>query len=351
MEQVGKRQKERCITFPVAVASNVVDIEHQNKNNKKPSTKRKRFDRISELVAKDKVLLQNYPSRRNYTFGRYRTHDQKKDFPRTTKSCCFLFEHLKKHGLGFILDLELDDIQMEYLFVVSWKILSNITSSDEFYPVDSLQNILQVFPYPQSRNKKRIEIYYESQLHRKNTLRSTSRGETVKLSSNDISKHTTYKDGRGESEEMDDTEDEKPNKKQKAAQTRKMKTQQIGTVTTRSATTTISFPALRRRKGCVIKHGRIKPYTKGTGSTCAFLCGVKEYIKFIELALCLHAYLHYSKDILFEKRCQPEIFDRGVREFLRLFNAYVFQGDDSIDTNTCKIHCHRYYGKQVGPWG
>ena len=351
MEQVGKRQKDRYITFPVTVSSNVVDIEHQNKSSKKPSTKRKRFDRISKLVAKDKVLLEYYPSRRNYTFGRYRTHDPKKDFPRTTKSCCFLFEHLKKHGLGFILDLELDDIQMEYLFVVSWKILSNITSSDEFYPVDSLQNILQGFPYPQSRNKKRIEKYYESHLHRKNTLRSTNRGEAVKLSSKDISNHTTYEDGRGESDEMDDTEDEKPNKKQKDSQTRKMKTQPIETVTTRSGTTTISFPALRRQRGCVIKHGRMKPYTKGTGSTCAFLCGVKEYIEFIELALCLHAYLHYSKDILFEKRCQPEIFDRGVRQFLRLFNAYVFRGDDSIDTDTCKIHCHLHILENILNYG
>jgi hypothetical protein len=351
MEQVGKRQKDRYITFPVTVASNVVNIEHQNKNSKKPSTKRKRVDRISKLVAKDKVLLGHYPSRRNYTFGRYRTHDPRKDFPRTTKSCCFLFEHLKKHGLGFILDLELDDIQMEYLLVVSWKILSNIISSEEFYPVDSLQNILQVFPYPQSRNKKRIEKYYETHLHRKNTLRSTSRGETVKLSAEDISNHTTYEDGRGESDEMDDTGDEKPTKKQKASQTRKMKTQTIETVTTRSATTTISFPALRRMTGCVVKHGRMKPYTKGTGSTCAFLCGVIEYIRFIELALCLHAYLHYSKDILFEKRCQPEIFDRGVREFLRLFNAYVFRGDDSIDTDTCKIHCHLHILENILNYG
>ena len=89
------------------------------------------------------------------------------------------------------------------------------------------------------------------------------------------------------------------------------KTQPTGPVTTRSVTTTISFPALRRQKGCAKKHGRMKPYTKGTGSTCAVLCGVKEYIRFIELTLCLHAYLHYSKDLLLEKRCKPEIFDQG----------------------------------------
>ena len=67
--------------------------------------------------------------------------------------------------------------------------------------------------------------------------------------------------------------------------------------------------------------------------------------------MCLHAYLHYSKDILVEKRCQPEIFDRGVREFLRLFNAYVFRGDESIDTDTCKIHCHLHILENILNYG
>jgi hypothetical protein len=104
-------------------------------------------------------------------------------------------------------------------------------------------------------------------------------------------------------------------------------------------TTTISFNRLRRSK-VVEKHGRIKPCTKGTGSTSAVLCDVKPYVTFIELALCLHAYLHYSKDLPLETKCQPEVFDRGVREFLRLFNAHVCRGDDSVDTDTCEIHCH-----------
>jgi hypothetical protein len=34
------------------------------------------------------------------------------------------------------------------------------------------------------------------------------------------------------------------------------------------------------------------------------------------------------------------VFDRGVREFLRLFNACVHHGDNSVDADTCKIHCH-----------
>jgi hypothetical protein len=31
---------------------------------------------------------------------------------------------------------------------------------------------------------------------------------------------------------------------------------------------------------------------------------------------------------------------RGTGKFLGLFNEHVCRGDDTIDSNTCKIHCH-----------
>ena len=183
MTESSHGNEKRVLTnFPVTFASNAIDVGPKNKNSKKPSTKRKLpsnkgSDRTSKLVASDKVLLELYPSCCNYTLGRDRTNDTKKeDFPQTNKSCHLLFKHIKKHGLGFILDLELDAIQMEYLLVVSWKAFSNITFSDNFYPENSLQNVLPVFPYPQLRTKKRIKKYYKRHLHRKDTLRSTTRG-------------------------------------------------------------------------------------------------------------------------------------------------------------------------------
>jgi hypothetical protein len=58
------------------------------------------------------------------------------------------------------------------------------------------------------------------------------------------------------------------------------------------------------------------------------------------VALCLHGCLHHSQDLPLETRCQPEACDRGTRKFLRLFNARLCRGDDSVDADTCKIHCH-----------
>jgi hypothetical protein len=350
MDQVGKRQQQRYLTFPVNVASTSSGSVPRAKNSQSKSTQRKKQTKVSDKVlisskmkATDIELLDRFPSRRNYTFGRDRTNDAKKeDFPRTNKSCRLLFKHIRKHGLGFVLDLELDEIQMEYLLIVSWRAFAGIDFSNQFYPQFSLQDVIPVFPFPESSTKKRMERYYKGHLHRKDTLRSTNRGGVVTISWDDVKDHT-YQD------ESDESEEQQPSKRRKLAHNGKQvpdrKSNQNGPITT-----TISFPGLRSSKG-VKKHGRIKPYTKGTGSTSAVLCDVKPYVHFIELALCLHAYLHYSKDLTLDTRCKPEIFDRGIREFLRLFNEYVYRGDDSVDTDTCKIHCHLHIMENILNFG
>jgi hypothetical protein len=352
MDLVGKRQQERYVTFPVTVASTPGDSDSKTENSKPQSARRKAISKLEaadniklkKLEARGSQLLDSFPSRRNYTFGRDRTNDDKKeDFPRTNKSCRFLFKHLKRHGLGFVLDLELDEIQMEYLLVVCWKAFGGLDFSTKFYPEESLQNVIvPVFPFPVSSRKKRVERYYRGHLHTKETLRSTNRGGVVTITRNEVKQHT-YQD------ESDESGEEKPRKKQRVASRKKEATHQTSK-NSGPVSTTISFSSLRTSKG-VKKHGRIKPYTKGTGSTSAVLCDVKPYVKFIELALCLHAYLHYSKDLTFDTRCQPEVFDRGIREFLRLFNAYVYRGDDSVDTDTCKIHCHLHILQNILNFG
>jgi hypothetical protein len=129
---------------------------------------------------------------------------KKEDFPRTKKSCRVLFKHLKKHGLGFVLDLELDEIQMEYLLIVSWKVFSSIDFSNQFYPDDCLRNVIPVFPFPYTRSKKRMERYYKGHLHKKETLRSTNRGGVVKLTREDIKNHTDPQDEIDESEDKEE---------------------------------------------------------------------------------------------------------------------------------------------------
>jgi hypothetical protein len=353
MDRVGKKQQQRYLTFPVTIAPKALPTLPPGKKRKQETKTSPKVSAGTKLVATNIHLLERFPSRRNYTYGRDRSNDpKKKDFPRTNKSCRVLFKHLKRHGLGFILDLELDEIQMEYLLVVSWKALGAIDFSEKFYPDDALQEVIPLFPFPYTPNKKRMEKYYKGHLHKKDTLRSTKRGEVVRLTLEDIKDHT-YQDGIVESDDGEESEEEDEDKKQRKRQKLAGPDRCVAHQTSSKSvpvTASLSFPRLRRGK-VVQKHGRIKPYTKGTGSTCAVLCDVKPYITFIELALCLHAYLHYSKNLPLETRCKPEVFDRGIREFLRLFNQYVYRGDNSVDTDTCKIHCHLHILQNILMFG
>jgi hypothetical protein len=201
-----------------------------------------------------------------------------------------------------------------------------------------------------------MERYYKGQLHSKESLRTTNRGGVVKLTVEDLKDHTTYHDEPEEITETEESEEDShpPKKRRKVAASKRKKTPpppaKNSSTPIANVTTTISFPSLRSRK-VINKHGRIKPSTKGTGSTSAVLCDVKPFVSFIELALCLHAYLHYSKKLPLETRCKPEVFDRGVREFLRLFNAYVYRGDETVDSDTCKIHCHLHLLENILNFG
>jgi hypothetical protein len=130
------------------------------------------------------------------------------------------FQAFKKHGLGCVLDLELDEIQMECLLAVSWKAFGVLYFSQKFYPDDGLQNVIPIFPFPYKPSKKRMERYYKRHLHKKDTLWSTKRGEVVRLTWEDIKDHTYQDeifDSEDEEESEEEDEDEKPRKNQKLA--------------------------------------------------------------------------------------------------------------------------------------
>jgi hypothetical protein len=144
--------------------------------------------------------------------------------------------------------------------------------SVQHYPVDSLRNVMPVFPFPNSSIPYRMERCCKGQLHEKDTLRSTNRGGAVALHPKDIKDHT-HPDESDENKEKEDTEEEKPRNRQKLSPTG----HGVTTMKSGPVTTTISFNRLRRSKA-VEKHGRIKPCTKGTGSTSAVLCDVSHHL-------------------------------------------------------------------------
>ena len=106
-----------------------------------------------------------------------------------------------------------------------------------------------------------------------------------------------------------------------------------------------------RRGNLVRKHHQIKPVVKGLGNTSAILCDVPTYVDFLELSLCMHAYLHYSTDLPPDVRRQTDVFEIGVRHFIKLFSTFFYRGDASVDTDTCKIHCFMHCLTNTSKYG
>jgi hypothetical protein len=86
-----------------------------------------------------------------------------------------------------------------------------------------------------------MERYYKGHLHKKDTLRSTNRGGVVKLTWEDIKDHTYSQDEMDGSDDKEESEDEKPRKRQRLADKENDETRE-------PVTTTISFPGLRSSK-------------------------------------------------------------------------------------------------------
>ena len=87
----------------------------------------------------------------------------------------------------------------------------------------------------------------------------------------------------------------------------------------------ITFIHLREDQ-LVKKHFRIKPPVKVMGNTTAILCNIPAYVDFLEISLCMHSYLHYSADLPDTIRSQTVVFERGMREFVKLFAIYFYRG-------------------------
>jgi hypothetical protein len=60
-----------------------------------------------------------------------------------------------------------------------------------------------------------------------------------------------------------------------------------------------AFTCLIRPSGWITKHRLVKPRTKGNGNTSCVLCPLEEFQQFLEEELLFHSFLHYSHILLF----------------------------------------------------
>jgi len=91
-------------------------------------------------------------------------------------------------------------------------------------------------------------------------------------------------------------------------------------------------------RGTVPKHCRAKPVVKGSGYTGAILSDMDSFEAFVEMLLCYHALCHKYQDLPRELQEDLELIDFASRMIVQYFDTILYRGDDSVDSDTCKIH-------------
>jgi hypothetical protein len=125
-----------------------------------------------------------------------------------------------------------------------------------------------------------------------------------------------------------------------------------------------SYPVSKKRKTSEVlvkhihvveqfvpKHGKVRQKIKGNGATSAILTDVDGFRNLLETALCFHSFIHYFGDLPKEMREDHDLIGHSVRSFVELYNTVVYQGDNTVDCDTCKIHAHLHVPKDIIKFG
>jgi hypothetical protein len=59
--------------------------------------------------------------------------------------------------------------------------------------------------------------------------------------------------------------------------------------------------------------------------------------------LCYHAWCHKSNQLPEEIQGDTELVSFSARTVVQYFDTIIYRGDDSVDTDTCKMH-YKYFG-------
>ena len=337
MEKASARQQTKYMTFPVpnkkSVPPNTPSLKKKipkqscNRSQKSGTTSADSVSTPAEAV--DCKDLERFPRRHHAHLAR----EPDNCWPRTPSSNKHLLCHLKKHGFAFLFEEDYDVLQLEFLFVESWKILRQLKDDEGSYPTISLEGAVKGYPFHSPGLSERIsplEECYKERLCTKPTAKALAM-VVVDGSLPDKAVDEEIDKQQPDSTVVDNSNpsDDSPS----AVKVGKAKKHEPEVVP-------VTFTHLRDLKHDLVeKHGRVKPIVKGVGNTSAILCDIPTYVEFLEISLCMHAYLHYSADIPDDLRSHTKVFDRGLREFKRLFGRCIYRGDSTVDTDTGKAHC------------
>jgi hypothetical protein len=248
-----------------------------------------------------------FPYRKDLLHGS--DHQSKHPFDRSDESIIFVSQELRRHGFGFLMDdTKLDTYQLDLLMVVSCETLLGI------------------------KHKK---------------LKRPS-GDTVQeLSSNDALKDLIVSQVESEEESVDALINEKTTK-DSLQRTFPRREVQIDAGTKPEEMSLVCYQHSLDLEGCLPKHRLTKPKVKGSRFTGAVLSDSATFLSLVELMLCYHAWCHHSGKLPVELQEDTELITFSAGAVVQYFDTIIYRGDDTVDTDICKIHtqwhANRYFG-------
>lgn len=233
-----------------------------------------------------------FPYRKDLLYGT--DHKAKFPFDRSDESIEFVCLHLIQHGLGFVLETELDEYQIDLLMMACWSILHPLRTKQNHYPSIETVNCLAI-------NETLREIVV------------TSTPPTVASIVEESSKTSLR---------------------------RSLPPRQIdlNAATETDSRTPVSHQHSLPIPDCVPKHRRQKPKIKGNGFTGAVLSDTDTFVALAEYLLCYHAWCHNGSDLPREMQEDIDLISFATQMVVQYFDTILYRGDDTVDSATCKLH-------------
>jgi hypothetical protein len=105
-------------------------VRHLSKTRRKIRNRRRRR------------FLVGFPFHKDFLFGT--DHNDKVPFDHKDKSIEFVCANLNHHGFGFLLNEDLDEMQLDVFMIASWSILQSIHEKTDQFPNQDRVGLLSI---------------------------------------------------------------------------------------------------------------------------------------------------------------------------------------------------------------
>jgi hypothetical protein len=242
---------------------------------------------------------------------------------RTLQGVQVLVKSMIQHGLSFILGRveDLDELQTEYLLqIVSSKLGGFVAPPGVYLGPDHHDGAIsegQEEAFAKSLFKK-----LRKEQGRRHQPTCSTRAAEAQVDDDD--------------RREDDHDGEEPSKK------KRKKTDKVRS---------LSATAIGDVKAMIPKHELVRPKNAGNGPTSAILTDLDGFRTLLIKALSFHSFVHYFEEVATEKRENIGLMNHFLRDFIGDYSRIVYRGDDTVDCNTPKIHCHLHLAEDIHSFG